>query len=158
MSRLGPALAVALAGVAVSCAEQTQLADCDDSLSGMWRSDSRAPSGQPWQFHIVDRGQTIEVYPIFDDSRPPPGMVADPHTWYSPRVFDLRRLGRTIVGQRSGRATRDGTQCNLTQQAAIRSCRGAELTLAWIDTSQINWTTCTALSAPRWTRVMMRRL
>ena len=138
---------------------------CADSLSGVWRGQGRSPGGEPWRFHIVDRdhatapGQhlAILIYPMFDDGVPPDGGKNASEVEYSPAMFELERHGPAILGTRTYRATRQGTICTVSHQAAIRSCRNNHLRLAWVPTASIDWPACQVLSASRWTTIDLER-
>lgn len=159
---LGALLTAILVGAAPACSPPP-LDSCADDLTGIWRGEGRAPSGEPWRFQIVEaRGErepattTVTIYPMFDDSAPPRGLAA-PDVHHAPGFYAITRRGKTLVGTRTYHASRAGQVCTMTHQAAIRSCRDQRIQLAWIATASIDWATCNALTASRWTTVELTR-
>ena len=74
-----------------ACSTSAPLASCDDDLRGAWRDEA---SGARWM--ILDRGASLEVYPLFSDAVPAG----------APRVIDLARSGgrgRSLRGRRRDR-------------------------------------------------------
>lgn len=152
------------------------MTSCADSLDGVWLGSGTAPSGEPWRFHMVDQvlpgRETVEAYPMFDDTVPYPGGERD--IAYSPGVFDLTRRGTALVGSRTYRAAPDwtlrkkrsaerprnsvdGVVCTVSHQAAIRSCQDDRIRLAWVPTATIDWPTCTAIPAGQWLTIDLEK-
>ena len=159
----GASLVIAALGLS-ACSEHPVVDSCQDSLTGVWwavdgGTDQRARSGERLAFHLLDRGERIEVYPMFDDSRAPVGPSAaggDGSVW-TPGMFRIDRLGGALVGERIVRVHHAGQECTLTAQAAIRDCRSGRIELSWTDIVQVDWPTCSPVSATRFTRVRLRR-
>jgi hypothetical protein len=146
-------MASALAIAAIGCApDRRPVERCRDPLDGIWRADERAPSGELYRFHILDRGAALEIYPIFDDAVPPDGSSKLSGIIYAPAVIDLQRNGELLHGTESRRLVRGAQSCVRKLPATIAGgCAGDQLTLAIAGVADaeggIDWATC----APRLT-------
>jgi hypothetical protein len=141
--------AAALLGAAACAPDRRPVERCSDPLDGVWRADERAPSGEPYRFHILDRGAAIEIYPIFDDAVPPDGSAKLSGIIYAPAVIDLQRNGQLLHGTESRRLVRGTQTCvrKLPAVIAAGACSGDRLTLgialaAPDPDGGIDWTTC----------------
>ncbi len=113
-------LAIVLAG----CSSSPQLSTCADSLAGTWRAESG-----DWM--LVDRGRTLEGYPLFDDSH----EIADRVLVVAPRVIDLRRDGDAVTGEISRRYMTGGDACVTTVPFRVLSCSGHTIEVILADSS-----------------------
>jgi hypothetical protein len=116
--------AFAIALVA-SCSQSPPLASCADSLAGTWHTDAG-----DWM--LLDRGATIEGYPLFDDSREPGGDAA---IVVAPRAIDLQRKRDEVGGEISRRYMRGGDSCISRVPVHVLACSGSTLELVLADTS-----------------------
>jgi len=155
---------IGVVALLVACRSHARVEDCADSLTGVWQGHAITASGERARFHVLDHGQLIEIYPMFDDSHRPAGPPGSPRqdraasrVAYAPAAIDIRRRGPALVGTRTYRATRGAVTCTITHQAAIRSCAGDELELAWIPTAYIAWDTCQAVESTTWQALRLRR-
>ncbi|MFN0247447.1 MAG: hypothetical protein ACKV2T_11225 [Kofleriaceae bacterium] len=112
-------LAILFAG----CSSPPPLSTCADSLAGTWRSD-----GGEWM--LLDRGASLEGYPLFDDSR-----TGDPTIAVAPRALDLLREGDVVDGRMTRRYTRGGDSCLAKVPFRVLSCAGSTLEVIFADTS-----------------------
>lgn len=130
--------AVVLTMLTSACAREAEITSCDARLDGAWLD----ADGRPWA--VIDNGATLEVYPMFDDSKPA-GVPAD--LVPAPRVIDLaradmaatagdrkrpRRASGTLAGSVKRRYTRGADSCIAKASAAVTTCTrdGLELVLA----------------------------
>jgi hypothetical protein len=151
-------------GALAGCSSRPTVTSCADDLSGVWLADTRAPSGERMRFHVLDHGPSIAIFPMFDDAYPPAESPDSAgydkrasDVAYAPASFELRRLGQSLVGTRSVRASKGGVVCRTTRPAAIRGCERDTLELSWIPTVRIDWPTCASTGASRYTRVRLAR-
>ncbi len=165
MSRLGAALFGLAVAATAACSSDRPLGSCADSLAGVWRADPdpAAAAGEPGphRYHIVDTGDQLEVYAMFDTTRPPDGFKATNPEIYAPVVFDLDRVtppgGARITGQRKQRVTRDGVICPIELPAEITGCRGETITLRYEIDRGIDWARCGARQTGRWRSITLHR-
>jgi hypothetical protein len=128
-------VALLLVGGAMGCrAEKPELQACADSLAGTWRA-----GNNDWA--VVDRGQSIDAFPQFDDSR---AAEADPTLEVAPRFIELRRADEKIVGQVIRRYMRGSDACNATAMVHVLACHGTTLELTLSDpTVPVSFAPCT---------------
>lgn len=120
--------------VVASCTQSSPpLASCADSIAGVWHSDTG-----DWM--LLDRGASIEGYPLFDDSKEPAGegiVVA-------PRAIDLTRDRDEIGGEISRRYMHGGDSCITKVPLHVLACTADTLELVLADTSApTQFTPCT---------------
>lgn len=89
----------------VAC--RSRVTSCTDDLTGRWGD---------WM--VLDTGDALEIYPLFDDLKP----------GAAPRVIDLKRTSGTV----HRRYERGGDICNGTANATLLTC-GASLELVLGD-------------------------
>lgn len=118
--------ALAIAVIVAGCSTAPPpLATCADSLQGVWRSDAG-----DWM--LIDRGASLEGYPLFDDSHE---AAADPAIVIAPRALDLRREGDEVGGDISRRYMRGGDACIVKVPLHVIACTGTTIELVLADTS-----------------------
>ena len=139
-------LAVLLASVACNCREP--IASCDDDLRGVY-----AAGDERWM--VLDRGGTLEAYPLFSDGMPPDpaGALAaasapggGPPTnagggpadlVVAPRMIELRRAlpaqGATLAGTLRRRYMRGSARCEARVPVHLTRCAGDTLELVLAD-------------------------
>ena len=165
------ALVAGLGCISLGCHQRSAVDSCGDALDGVWSADPamdemRAPSGELLRFHFVDRGDVVEVYPMFDDSRPPAEAVIDPATTFAPSWFAIRRVrarsgsGKVLAmtGERLTRIGRGEQSCTVTGQATIRQCRDNTLELSWVPVRQVDLDSCASIGGSRYRRAPLRRV
>lgn len=87
----------------VAC-RSSHVTSCSDDLTGAWRGESGA-----WM--VLDTGDALEIYPLFDDLRP----------GAAPRVIDLRR----DTGKVHRRYERGVDICEGVANARLLKCDGS---------------------------------
>lgn len=99
------------------------IASCADSIEGVWRG----PEGE---WHVLDRGGSIEAYPLFADAKP------------APRVLDLRRA-KTLTGELRRRYMQGDQACVATVPVRMLACSTQTLELTLADPSEpISYAPC----------------
>ena len=109
-------LALALL-VVVACDRRSAVTSCDDSLHGVWINEA----GAKWS--LLDRGKTLEAYPLFDDAVPE-GV---------PRVIALERRRNDITGQVKRRYMRGGDSCEAHAPIRVTKCEANMLQIVVAD-------------------------
>ena len=99
------AAALLLVAPLAACTRDRAISSCADNLHGVWTT----PSGARWM--LLDHGQTLEAYPLFDDS------VAGG----APRLIDLRRDG-ALAGALKRRYMRRELECIARAPIRITAC------------------------------------
>jgi hypothetical protein len=105
-----------------ACDRRAPIAACSDDLRGVY-----APEGaSERRWMILDNGDTLEAYPLFDDSAPATGLEV------APRVIDLSRTGGGITGNVRRRYLRGVERCDARVPVRVTACAddGLELVLA----------------------------
>jgi hypothetical protein len=122
-----------LALLFAACARPT-VSSCADDLSGIWRTDDDR------RFHLVDRGDVVEVYPLFDpigpDKRSPP--------WRTPGKTELERTGAALVGRTTLQAQEDARRCTIVTPARLEACADDRANLSLDLRPTPDLTTCRA--------------
>lgn len=136
-----------------ACSRTSPIHTCDDSLRGVWRSEA----GQPWM--ILDRGASLEAYPLFDDSRPAgTGGEVDPALVIAPRAIDLARGTDGLRGEIKRRYMRAADSCVATTPVRITTCANDQLALVLSDPvppiafTPCAWGRASASRVERWRR------
>jgi len=109
-------LALALL-VVVACDRRSAVTSCDDSLHGVWINEA----GAKWS--LLDRGKTLEAYPLFDDAVPE-GV---------PRVIALERRRNDLAGQVKRRYMRGGDSCEAHAPIRLTKCEANTLQIVVAD-------------------------
>jgi hypothetical protein len=144
----GRALALAtLAALAASCREHPPLQSCSDAIGGIWRSTAAtATTAAPPRWSILDDGQRIEIYPLFDDAivisavtsvatsaataLPPSAPASDSAAFVlSPRSFELIRARIALPGHVQRWVMRGERWCQQRAAARAVACHDDALTL-----------------------------
>jgi len=126
-----------------ACSTSTPLASCDDDLRGAWRDEA---SGVRWM--ILDRGASLEVYPLFADAVPAG----------APRVIDLARGDGVVAGEVKRRFDHAADVCLARAPVRVTACHGDTLELVLADpVGPLGYAPCTwGTTAPshreRWRR------
>jgi hypothetical protein len=142
-SRFARVVWAVLACAATGCDDRAPVERCSSPLGGVWQANALAPSGEPYRYHLLDHGSTLELYPIFDDALPPDGTSKRGEIIYAPAVIDLKRDGERLYGTESRRLTRGPRRCIRRLPAEISSCDRGELLLAVAVTDGLDWERCT---------------
>ena len=117
-----PAL-VGLAFASACSRTPPTIASCADSVEGVWRG----PDGE---WHVLDRGVSVEAYPLFPDAKP------------APRVLDLRRAS-TLTGEIRRRYMQGDQVCIATVSVRVLACSTHILELTLADPSPpLSYTPC----------------
>ncbi len=122
--RLAALLSTCATCAAACSAAPPALESCAQPLGGVWQD------GDGRQYHLLDQGPTLELYPIFP-SPPPPGASTTAGV-YSALVYDFTRhpSDPELTGERSQwLTTPTGDRLRLKMPARIRSCRDQSLAL-----------------------------
>jgi hypothetical protein len=98
-----------LLGVLAAC-DHHGAASCADDLAGVYVT----PAGARWQ--LLDNGPTLEVFPMFDDSKGPADVVT------APRAIDLTRAGNRLDGTISRRFMRRADTCTGRAPFHVTAC------------------------------------
>jgi hypothetical protein len=106
-----------------ACSREPALRSCADRLAGVWHD----PAGRRWA--LVDRGAALEIYPLFDDSRP----EGDPRIVVAPRWLELSRAERALTGTVHRIYMRGADACEAAVPVRVTSCAGSELELELAD-------------------------
>jgi hypothetical protein len=130
--------ALGLIGVLGAC-QGTPIRTCADDLSGIWAADDGR------RFHLVDRRETVEVYPLFDPV-PPEAKQARP--WRTPPKTELRRQGGRLAGKSSFRV-QDVHACTVTTPARIEGCAGGRAALVIDLDAPVDARACAAATRER---------
>ena len=85
-------------------------ASCADDLRGVYIT----PAGARWQ--LLDNGPTLEAFPMFDDTKGPPEVIA------APRAIDLTRTGDRLEGSISRRFMRRADACTGRAPFHVTAC------------------------------------
>jgi hypothetical protein len=145
--------AAALGGLVLGCADPP-LRSCADPLDGVWRGGGEA-------YHVVDHGRGVEIYAMFDTTRPPTGDKRSSDEVYAPVVFDLTRAappgGARLAGTRSQRVTRGAKVCSIELPAEIAACGGGRITLRYELDRGVDWNRCRARQTGRWRTLVLGR-
>jgi hypothetical protein len=104
-----------------ACDRRVPITSCADDLSGEY-----ANGDQRWM--VLDRGSSLEAYPLFPDVPAGPLEVA-------PRVIELGRTGTQIAGEVRRRYMKATTICIAKLPARITACTDDSLELVFADTS-----------------------
>lgn len=88
----------------------------------MWRTEG---TGARWM--LLDQGKSLEVYPLFDDSAPSPGLET------APRVIDLSRTDGELRGEVKRRYMRGADACVRKLPVHVTACTGDTLELVFAD-------------------------
>jgi hypothetical protein len=145
MTMRGAVLALAVAVAVAACSHGPQLASCDDDLRGVYVAD-----GERWM--MLDRGATLEAYPMFPDGGPPGDLVI------APRVIDLERRGGALTGTLRRRYMRRAERCDAQLPVHVTSCAGETVTLVLADPapplgfSPCTWPGASPSRVVRWRR------
>lgn len=120
--------------------------ECTAPLAGVWQVE-----GSPQRWALLERGTTIEAYPLFDDS----GGASDSQRVVSPRRVTAV-LGKTALLGRIERWVMRGAE-HCAVRAAVRiECRGDTLQFDLPALAPpTDFTTCqssAAVAAQRWRR------
>jgi hypothetical protein len=162
------ALAAAAALVTAACRPgHAPLADCAGDLSGVWQAlddDGRPIDGRA--FDVRDARPFVEVYPMWDTTRPAGGRkpaastdpaAPPPARVESPWRIRLERAGATVTGTLAVRVTLAGTTCSLTQPARVADCRGQRATLDLAVPRAVDPATCALTEGPERLRFTLER-
>jgi hypothetical protein len=116
--------------VVVACDRRSAVTSCDDSLHGVWITEA----GAKWS--LLDRGKTLEAYPLFDDAVPEG----------APRVIALERRrpkmepagftpagGVDLAGQVKRRYMRGGDSCEAHAPIRVTKCEANMLQIVVAD-------------------------
>jgi hypothetical protein len=128
----GHTLALAtLIVVAASCRDHPPLHSCGEDIGGIWRSATATiPGGMSARWSILDEGQRLEIYPLFDDTIPSPAPAAGADGLViSPRSFALIRARLALPGHVQRWVMRGQRWCQARAPARIDACHGDALTL-----------------------------
>lgn len=120
MTRLAAAALVLLA----ACSRRAPIETCAADLSGAYTSDT----GEHWM--ILDSGTGLEIYPLFDDTRPP---GAPPGHEVGPRAIDLARTAQGADGDAKRRFGLRGEFCIAIAPVHLLACRDDTLELVLAD-------------------------
>jgi hypothetical protein len=134
-----------------ACGRSAPIASCDDDLRGVY-----AAGGERWM--ILDRGPTLEAYPLFPDGAVTGELVA------APRVIDLARApgagpaGAAIAGTLHQRFMRRAERCDTQVPVEVTRCASDTLELVLgdpsppIEFSPCAWARPAASRVVRWRR------
>jgi hypothetical protein len=106
-----------------ACSRDTPIASCNDNLRGVY-----AIGDQRWM--VIDRGATLEAYPLFPDAQGPPELVS------APRVIDLVRArgdGARLTGTLWRRYMRGAERCEAQLPVQVTRCAGDTLEIVLAD-------------------------
>jgi hypothetical protein len=103
--------------VVVACDRRSAVTSCDDNLHGVWITEA----GAKWS--LVDRGKTLEAYPMFADAVPEG----------APRVIELQRLRNNVAGQVKRRYVRGGDSCVAHAPIRVTKCEANTLQIVVAD-------------------------
>ena len=150
MTRQAPTLlALALLSLAACRRSPPEIASCADPLSGVWRD----PSGRG--FHILDRGNEVDVFPMWDTTAPGNGLpgATDPKPMLisDPGAPDagapVRSPVRILLRERTPEAVAGGIsvrigRCTVASGATLSGCRGRSAQLILQEEPTVNLLTC----------------
>ncbi|HSD90198.1 MAG TPA: hypothetical protein VLB44_21855 [Kofleriaceae bacterium] len=108
-----------------ACGGAPPVASCEDKLDGAWAT----PAGA---IAVVDRGATLEAYPLFRDL-PAASSAA---IVVAPRAIDLRRAGGKLEGTVSRRYMRGSRACTGRAPIHVVSCGAEGLSVIVADPSE----------------------
>jgi hypothetical protein len=114
-------VALALACVA-ACDRRAPIASCADDLTGDY-----ARGDRHWM--ILDRGATLEAYPLFPD------VPAADDLEVAPRIVELGRSHGQLAGEVRRRYMKGSVACTAKVPARITSCTNDALELELADPS-----------------------
>jgi hypothetical protein len=86
---------------------------CADDIHGVYTT----PANERWM--LLDNGNTLEAYPMFDDSHGPAEVVT------APRVIDVVRDGTHLAGTLSRRTMRRADSCIAKAPFHVVACTAA---------------------------------
>ena len=115
----------AIALLALGCHREPAIQSCRDPIGGQWQvSDVGPHHGESWA--LLDRGATLEMYPLFNMTSTT--AVADdaPIFVAQPMINATRSSDQSLeelIGRGSLRITQGGTVCVRRQYVAIEGCR-----------------------------------
>jgi len=128
---------LALSGaLAVAACRAAPVASCQDDLSGIWA----AEDGR--RFDIVDRGGTVEVYPLFD-----PVGEKQARPWRTPAKTELQRRGMVLAGTSTFQA-QDARVCTVTTPARLEACGDGRASLVVDLAPALDASACAVLPRP----------
>ena len=105
---------------------------CTDDLQGVYVT----PAGERW--HLLDNGETLEAFPMFDDAKGPAELVT------APRAIDLQRLGDKLDGTVSRRFMRRAESCTGRAPFHVTGCTATGLDVVAGDVAPpLTLTPCT---------------
>src|SRR5688500_8149099 len=111
---------------------------CDDDLSGIWG----AADGR--RFHLVERKDKVEVYPLFD---PSPAKERPP--WRTPPKTELVRAGAALAGKTTIQVQGDRL-CTIVTPARLEGCGDDRAQLVIDFSPEVDLETCTAAARAAW--------
>lgn len=76
---------------------------------------------------LLDNGNTLEAYPMFDDSHGPAELVT------APRVIDLVRDGAHLAGALQRRTMRRADSCTAKAPFHVTACTAAGIDVVYAD-------------------------
>ena len=106
-------------------------ATCSDDLQGVYVT----PAGQRW--HLLDNGETLEAFPMFDDSKGSGDLVT------APRAIDLTRDAGRLEGTVSRRFMRRADQCTGRAPFHVTGCTAGLDVVAGDVAPPLSLTPCT---------------
>lgn len=118
------------ASLASACHSRPAIDSCASDLGGVY-----TVSGARWM--MLDRGATLEAYPLFDDTPASELEIA-------PRVIDFARSGATVTGSVRRRYMRGTQLCVAKVTARVTACAGGALDIVLTDPAPpLGWAPCT---------------
>jgi hypothetical protein len=112
--------------VLAACGGGAPIASCDDDLRGVYAAGDR-------RWMVIDRGATLEAYPLFPDGDGPPEL---PALVAAPRVIDLARGGADgapLTGVLRRRYMRRAERCDAQLPVQVTRCAGDTLEIVLAD-------------------------